>query len=140
MAARTFSTTVEFKAMIEPIIAIAVQNSCNILLGTLQQLIISRYYDLLDPEYYRRSFQFYESAITKMLNNLTGEIFMDANAMDYGKYWDGETQLYMANSGYHGSVDIHTDGEYWNEFIEYCEANAVNILKQELKKQGLQIT
>ncbi len=139
MAIKTFSSIVEFHQLLEPIIEKAVSNTCNRLLGTLQQLIMSEYYDLYLPVKYDRSFQFFESATTKMLNMLTGEIFMDSQSMNYSSYWDGETQLYMANAGYHGNSYIYEDGHYWNTFIKFCEKNAVNILKEELKKQGLNI-
>ena len=121
--------------------AIAVENACNRLLKVLRQYILSEYYDDFTPKYYYRQYQFLESAMTKMINNTTGKVFMDASYMNYGSYWDGETQINMAARGYHGSAYIKTEGKYWDSFMKFCEQNAVKILKeeivQELARHGL---
>ena len=120
-------------------INIAVENACNRLLGTLQQLIDTEYYDQFEPDYYKRTYQFWRSATTKMLTQNCGEIFMDEDAMNYGTYWDGELQLQFASRGYHGTTAIQTEGRFWQIFLDFCEQNAVKILKEELRKQGIQV-
>ena len=120
-------------------INIAVENACNRLLGTLQQLIDTEYYDQFEPDYYKRTYQFWRSATTKMLTQNCGEIFMDEDAMNYGTYWDGELQLQFASRGYHGATAIQTEGRFWQTFLDFCEQNAVKILKEELIKQGIQV-
>lgn len=137
--AKTFSTTVSLKNYLESACNKAVENACNRLLGTLQQLIDSEYYDVYDPVWYNRTYQFWESATTKMLSNTCGQIFMNPNAMHYGSGWSGEEQIQAANLGIHGGMftDATLQHRYWDKFIEYCDENAVQILKEELKKQGL---
>ena len=120
-------------------INIAVENACNRLLGTLQELIDTEYYDKFEPDFYKRTYQFWESATTKMLTQNCGEIFMDEKAMNYGSYWDGEIQLQFASRGYHGSTEFQTEGRFWQSFIEFCEQNAVKILKEELRKTGINV-
>ena len=120
-------------------INIAVENACNRLLGTLQELIDTEYYDQFEPDFYIRSYQFWRSATTKMLTQNCGEIFMDEDAMNYGTYWDGELQLQFASRGYHGTTAIQTEGRFWQTFLDFCEQNAVKILKEELIKQGIQV-
>ena len=120
-------------------INIAVENACNRLLGTLQELIDTEYYDQFEPDYYKRTYQFWRSATTKMLTQNCGEIFMDEDAMNYGTYWDGELQLQFASRGYHGTTAIQTEGRFWQTFLDFCEQNAVKILKEELRKQGIQV-
>jgi len=137
MATKTFTSMVEFQDMMNKGITIAVETTCNRLLGTLQQLIDSEYYDIFEPNKYKRSYQFYRSAISRMLNKSAGEILMDADSMNYGEYWDGETQLYMADQGFHGSVDDFADGHFWKAFIEFCDKNAMKILREELANQGI---
>ena len=44
----------------------AVKNACNRLLGTLQQLIDTEFYDVFIPDFYHRTYQFWESATTEM--------------------------------------------------------------------------
>ena len=120
-------------------INIAVENACNRLLGTLQELIDTEYYDQFEPDYYKRTYQFWRSATTKMLTQNCGEIFMDEDAMNYGTYWDGELQLQFASRGYHGTTAIQTEGRFWQTFLDFCEQNAVKILKEELIKKGIQV-
>jgi hypothetical protein len=62
---------------------------------------------------------------------------MDETLMHYNNYWDGETQLFMADAGFHGNAYIWREGFFWKDFIAYCDENAIKILKEELKKQGL---
>lgn len=117
----------------------AVEKTCYRLLGTLQQIIDSEYYDQFEPDFYTRTYVFWKSATIKMLNLNCGEIFMDESTMDYGAYWNGEIQLQFASRGFHGSTEIQTKGRFWDSFVEFCENNAINILKSELRKQGITI-
>ena len=119
----------------------AVEITCNRLLGELQQLIDSEYYGKFDPEMYKRSYQFYESAMIKMLSTTCGEILMNPSAIHYDRNWDGLTQISAANEGVHGGYTTaeSLSGHYWDSFIEYCSANAIPILKEELRAQGLPI-
>ena len=120
-------------------ISVAIEKACNRLLGTLQQLIDTEYYDQFEPDFYKRTYQFWRSAITKMLSQNCGEILMDEGKMNYSAYWNGEIQLQFASRGYHGHTDFQTEGRFWQSFIDFCEKNATNILKEELKKQKINI-
>lgn len=134
---KTFKTTAELQSYMGKACTIAVENACNRLLGTLQELIDSEYYEQFEPDFYNRTYQFWRSATVKMLNSNMGEIFMDESAMNYGNYWNGECQLEFASRGYHGTTAIQTEGRFWDSFSDFCEKNAVNILREELSKQGI---
>lgn len=122
-------------------IHIAVKNTCNRLLGNLQEIIDTEFYDVFEPDYYKRTYQFWKSATTKMLNQACGQVFMDKSVMNYNNFWTGEKQLYAANIGSHGGwiTDETKEHRFWDTFIEFCENNVINILKEELRKQGLPI-
>lgn len=137
--AKVFTTRVGLEKYIQSACTKAVENSCNRLLGTLQELIDTEYYDQFEPDRYIRSYQFWRSATIKMLSQNCGQIFMDENAMDYGSYWTGEKQLEYASQGYHGHTDFQTEGRFWQSFIDFCEQNAVKILKEELRKTGIKV-
>lgn len=139
MTTKIFKAKVNLKDQLEKTVQNAVQATCHRLLGKLQQFIDEDYYDVFEPDYYQRTYKFGESAMTKMLNQTCGKVFMDSSSMDYGAYWDGQTQLYMAEAGYHGSTDIYVNKHFWTDFIQYCEENAKSILQEELIKQGLRI-
>lgn len=119
----------------------AIKNACNRLLGSLQQIIDEEFYDVFDPAYYKRTYQFWESATTKMLKKNCGQIFMDESAMNYNDYWNSKKQILAASIGSHGGI-ITSETEkhrFWEVFIKFCEDNAIEILKEELKKTGLKV-
>lgn len=141
-----FRTIAEMQKFLDTACNKAVEKSCNRLLGKLQELIISEYYDSYEPTQYKRTEQFYKSAMTEMLSETCGQIFMNPNKMNYpfsgrGWSWDGATQIYEANQGSHGgwSTDESRKHRYWDSFEEYCEKNAYQILREELIKQGVPI-
>ena len=137
--ARTFTSIVELQGAMQQCCTVAIQNACEILLAELQRLIRSEFYDQYTPSQYDRTYQFLESATKEMVTDLCGRVFMDAGRMNYLEpHWTGETQLEAANRGLHGGY-IKREGAYWDSFMEYCNANALNILKQELRKQGLNV-
>ena len=119
----------------------AVENACNRLLGTLQELIDTEFYDVFEPDYYKRTYQFWHSATTKMLAENCGQIFMDKDKMNYNSFWTAEKQLYHANIGSHGGwiTDETKDHRFWDAFIEYCDQNVIKVLKEELRKCGIPI-
>lgn len=119
----------------------AVENACDRLLGSLQQIIDEEFYDVFDPEYYHRTYQFWRSAITKMLTQTCGQVFMDKSAMNYNNFWTGEKQIYAASIGSHGGfvTDETKEHRFWEVFIEFCKLHAIDILKKELRKQGLNV-
>lgn len=119
----------------------SVENACNRLLGSLQQIIDEEFYDVFTPDFYRRTYQFWESATTKMINQTCGQVFMDKSKMNYNSFWTSERQLLAANIGSHGGIitDETKEHRFWDTFIAFCEDHALDILKEELKKQGLKI-
>lgn len=139
--AKTFSTIVELQSYMEKACATAVENACNRLLGRLQEIIDEEYYEVFEPERYRRTYAFWRSATTEMLSNTCGKIFMNPSAMNYREGWSGEAQIKSAAKGLHGGWDFEgvSDHKYWEVFMEYCNENAVKILKEELTAQGIPI-
>lgn len=142
--AKTFTTFVQFEKMIDPLIAKAVRSTCETLLKELQALIMSEYYDAYDSETYRRTMSFYDSAVTEMLSDTVGMIFMNPDKMNYpfsgrGWAWTGEQQIEQGNLGIHGgwSTPESIQHHYWDSFEEYCDKNAIKILRSELAKVGI---
>ena len=137
--ARTFTSIVELQGAMEQCCTVAIQNACEILLAELQRLIRSEFYDKYTPSQYDRTDQFFNSAVKEMMTDLCGRVFMDAGRMNYLEpHWTGEVQIEAASRGLHGGY-IKREGAYWDSFIDYCNKNALNILKQELRKQGLNV-
>lgn len=149
--AREFRTMVELQGYIESACTKAVEQAAYIIVEKLKDFIQTRYYDKFDPDVYIRTEKFLNSTVANMLGNTTASIGIDDAFMDYEYpanynlrdgttgHWAGEDQVNMAARGYHGTYYIQTEGRYWDEFIEWCDNNAINILEKELKKQGLNI-
>ena len=142
---------VELQKHMESACSIAVKNASDRILEELQKCISEDYYMQYSPNYYERTYTFYKSAVAKLLNDHESEIGISDLYMNYeypAKYkllngdtghWTGADQTNMAASGYHGTYYIQTEGRFWDSFIEFCEKNAINILKEELKKQGINV-
>lgn len=138
---KSFTSKVDIQNYLESACEKAVQNACNRLLGTLQELIDAEYYDIFEPDFYKRTYQFWKSATTKMLSQNCGEIFMNQSSMNYNSFWTAEKQLQAANIGSHGGWSSNETKEhrFWDAFENYCEVYARDILKEELCAQGLQV-
>lgn len=138
---KTFKTIVELQKYMESACRKAVENACNRLLGRLQEILDEEYYDQYDPERYKRTYQFWESATTEMLNNTCGRVFMNPSVMSYKAGWSGEKQLVTAAQGLHGGWEFSgvSDHKYWEVFMSYCDQNAEKILREELKAAGIPI-
>lgn len=136
---KTFSAIIELTDYLESACQKAIYNASGRLLSILQQYIEEDYYDLYEPRFYERTFQFYDAAVANMLSSNSAEILMDDTLMDYSGDWSGMKQIDMANKGFHGRKDIYRDGHYWQDFEEFCNGHAIEILKEELIKQGLHI-
>lgn len=140
MADRTFTSFVQLEQILNSAITKALKNATDRLLNVLQQYVMEDFYNKYEPVIYQRTMQFYDSAKSQLLSPTSSEIYMDADSMHYNDYWDGETQLYMADAGFHGSAYIWREGFFWKDFIAYCDKNAVNILREELAKVGIKTT
>lgn len=141
MASKLFRTPVELKNYMQVLCDKAIENACNRLLGALQKIIIDEFYEIFEPDFYIRSYQFWKSATTDMLNKNIGVIFMDDTAMNYNSYWTGKKQLLAASIGSHGGwvTDETKEHRFWEVFEKYCAENAIQILKEELSNVGLKV-
>ena len=139
--ARVIKNVNDLKKQVDIACSKAVENTCNRLLGSLQQIIDEEFYDVFYPQYYHRTYQFWQSATTKMLTQNCGQVFMNKSAMNYNSFWTGERQILAASIGSHGGLitDETKEHRFWEVFIDFCEENCINILKEELRKQGLNV-
>lgn len=147
--AKVFKTMIELQNHMQKAITKAVENASERVLQELQNYIMEDYYNLYQPEYYVRTKEFYKSAVAKMLNSNSAEIGISELYMSYQYsanyrlqdnsmgHWTGEDQVYMADAGFHGNAYIYRDGHFWKDFEQWCDENAVNILREELQKQGI---
>ena len=132
-------------------VSIAVKNASNRLLEVLKTFIQEDYYNMYEPLYYERTNMFMSSAVAEMLGQTSASIGISDAFMNYeyqanyrlqdnsNGHWTGEDQVYMANAGFHGNAYIYRDGHFWKDFEDYCDKHALEILREELRKAGLNI-
>lgn len=142
MATRTFTTTVQFQKMIEPMITKALMSTARILVEKLRESIDSQYYNDPDfyPNIYQRTYKFLDSASYQLIGKNMAEIFIDTDMMNYKNGFDADQVVEWAGQSMHGAEYYQTETEdFWSVFENFCEENAIKILRQELQKQGLKL-
>jgi hypothetical protein len=142
MGVKTFSTIVQAKMLIEPLIEIAIKNVAQRMTEELESYIREDFYNAYRPKFYDRTYQLLKSPKFKMDNFNSATVFIDTDAMHYlsGEYgFTGQDSAYYASLGWHGSPDIMTEGHYWEDFMTWCNNNVVLLMRQELRKQGLNV-
>ena len=118
---------------------IALEVTAKQLTNKLMDFIDMDYYKTYDPVQYSRTDQFKDSPKFQMLSTAIVSIFVDTNSMHYKKV-TGDYVAALAAQGFHGNEYIFRAGYYWEDFIEYCRKNVIDIYKQELAQQGLRIS
>ena len=136
MAVRTFKTIVGVENYLEGACEKAVENVAKIVRDKLVDFIREDFYNLYKPIFYARTYSFLFSPKYNLLNKNTAQVFIDTSVMHYLGI-SGEDQATMASYGFHGSVDIFRPGFYWTDFIKWCDENIPILLKEELRKQGI---
>lgn len=116
---------------------IAVQNTAVKVVEYLRQYVKEDYYDVYDPQEYVRTYQFMNSPMYEMLEQNVAKIFINTGNMHY-KEVSGDWVARMASLGLHGG-SIFVEGYFWKDFIEWAEENVPRLLKEELRKQGLNV-
>lgn len=118
--------------------SIALKNVANIMANQLRYFVIEDFYNQYSPEYYERTFQLQDAPTFEMVSDFLAEVFLDTDTMTY-KTATGQEVAELASKGYHGNENIFRAGYFWDDFIEWCDANVPNLLKQELQKVGFTI-
>ena len=142
MATKTFTTMVGLENYIESACEIAVKNVAERMVEELQSYIREDFYNQYKPRFYTRTYQLLKSPKYNMLSSNSAEIFIDMDVIHYligdPQYDYNESDIVkLASLGYHGTTDIYRPGMFWEDFIDWCNKNVSQLLKSELKKQGL---
>lgn len=142
MATKTFTSFVQLQPIIEPMITKALISTARILSEKLRESIDSQYYNDPDfyPNVYKRTNRFLDSASYQLVGKNMAEIFIDTDSMSYYNGFDPEQVVEYAGMSQHGSELYQTGTEdFWTTFENFCENNAIKILRAELQKAGLKL-
>lgn len=129
--AKAFRSPDELAKHLDTACEAAVQNACNRLLKTLKQY--------LGPEHTARADTSYRLAMAEKLTKTCGQILLHSET-------ENHTFGAISPVSHSFSPVGAADGEYsdaergWKEFEEYCRKNAVAVLKEELRKQGIHLS
>lgn len=131
------TTTQELTNVINNKINDAIKSLTLIIMEQLKNFIEIDFYEKYEPRIYQRTFQFLNSVTSKVVNN-ESMVYLDMSA----SYFEisAEEQANLAAQGFHGNENIFRDGYFWEDFIDWCESNIIQLLKIELRKQGLNIS
>lgn len=135
----TYNTKDSVEKHLKKCMNIALEATARQLTSKLIDYIDTDYYEKYDPVTYNRTDQFKDSPKFQMLSSAIVSIFVDTDSMNYKKA-TGDYVATLAAQGFHGNEYIFRTGYYWEDFIEYCKKNVVDIYKQNLAQQGFRIS
>lgn len=135
--------------------AFLLQKCRNALVKSQEQIyqIINRFvkefYAEFTPEMYKRTYQFYQSLvkgdIVKTPKGYETKVYFDLSSLDYvtGSNPSGEQVMQAAEWGRHGAMGLAVADfkgtSVWHEPLAILDANAINILVNMLRAEGIPI-
>lgn len=121
----------------------AVKETAITVMDKLHDCIDEQYYK--DPEFYPnvydRTYKFINHVAYDMLTSNSAQIYVDIEGMHYKNNFSPWQVVNWASESKHGAEYYQTGIEdFWTTFIEWCSENLMDLLKKNLRKQGLKIT
>ena len=140
--AKSFNTVVEIQNYIESACEKAILETSNTAQEELTRCIQEQYYN--DPGFYPNVYERTEtllrSATYQMLSKTSSEIYVDIQGMHYKNGFSPWQVVSWASESKHGAEYYQTDTQdFWTTFIDWANKNLINILKQNLRKNGIKI-
>lgn len=143
MAVKTFTSMVQFQQYIDKAIQNAIIASARRISFELRKIVDEQYYkdSEFTPKLYRRTFSFLDSASYELVGKGLAEVGINTDEMHYFNGFDPDTVVEYASHSWHGSERFATSTtDFWTTFQDWCDANVLKILKDELVNQGLSIS
>lgn len=140
--ATVIKTTIQLEQAMSIKIHAAIEIVSRRMTEELKSYIREDFYNRYSPKFYDRTYSFLNSPKYNLLSDTSSIIFVDTDVMHYlcGEYGiTGEDIAWLASKGYHGTTDIFREGYFWEDFLEWANRNVPNLLRTELKKQGLMV-
>lgn len=140
--AKTFTTMVELQNYLESACEKAVKDTAQVAKEMLYQCVDEQYYG--DPKFYpnvyQRTEEFLSHITSQLLSSNSAKVYIDIDGMHYKNGFSPWQVVSWASESKHGADYYQTDTmDFWTRFIEWCNDNLVNLLKNNLRKYGLKI-
>ena len=139
--AKTFNTMLELQNYVEHKVTEALRFASQRIREKLKEIIDEQYYNDINfqPSLYVRTEQLLNSATYTMLSSKTAMIYMDADGIWYKNGFDPAQVIEWAGlySMHGGEMYQTSTTPFWEVFMDWCNGNVLNIVKEELKKVGI---
>lgn len=136
--AKVFKSIIDINNYIESACERAIKAVAERMVEELRNYIKEDFYNKYKPQLYKRSEQLLNSPKYNILDPKTAEIFIDIDSISYLEGSESEI-VKLASLGYHGTINIFRPGMFWEDFIEWCNSNVPQLMKQELEKRGIPV-
>lgn len=112
--------------------------------------VMDKLHDCIDEQYYKdpgfypnvyeRTYEFFNHVAYDMLSSNQAQIYVDIEGMHYKNNFSPWQVVKWASESKHGADYYQTNTtDFWTQFIEWCNANMIDLLKKNLRNQGLKI-
>lgn len=124
--------------------------ACNRAVETTSITVMDRLHDCIDEQYYKdpefypnvykRTNEFFNHVAYDMLSSNTAQIYVDIEGIRYKNNFSPWQVVKWALESKHGADYYQTNTkDFWTAFIEWCNDNLMELLKKNLRKQGLNV-
>lgn len=142
--AKVFKSIIDINNYIESACEKAIKAVAERVTQELESYILEDFYNQYRPRFYDRTYQLLKSPKHKMIDSKTAEVFIDMDVIHYlvddpSYSYDKTDIVKLASLGYHGTINIFRPGMFWEDFIEWCNSNVPQLMKQELGKRGIPV-
>ena len=132
----------DFKKQIQDACNKAVESTAITLIGKLQDCIDKQYYK--DPGFYpnvyERTETFLKHVAYSMLSSNQAQIYVYIEGMHYKNNFSPWQVVKWASESKHGADYYQTNSkDFWTVFIDWCNDYLIDLLKKNLRQQGLNI-
>ena len=127
-----------------------INNAINKSVESTAITVMDKLHDCIDEQYYKdprfypnvynRTYEFFNHVAYDMLSSNSAQIYVDIEGMHYKNNFSPWQVVKWASESKHGADYYQTaTTDFWTQFIEWCNANLLNLLKKNLQKQGLNV-
>lgn len=124
-----------------------IEDACNKAVESTAITVMNKLHDCIDEQYYKdpgfypniykRTNEFFNHVAYDMLTSDKVKIYVDIEGMHYKNDFSPLQVVKWASESKHGADYYKTDTkDFWTVFIDWCNKNLMDLLKNNLRKQG----
>ena len=140
--AQSFTNLRQLQQHLQSVCRQAVCDTAEAAMNKLKECVEEQYYNDPDfyPEFYRRTEEFLNSAAWQLLSPTSAQVSIDTALMHYKNNFSPTQIVEWAGQSMHGGELYQTDTQdFWSAFLEWCDQNLIQLLRQNLQKHGINL-